>query len=235
VIEAMGAGLACVVSDINGYTELIEHKKNGFRIPTLWIDRLPLAELSDIMDFETMQLFLAQCMAINTEELYSCCNELIHDENLRSATGENARQTVQQTFLWKHIIKKYEALWDRVYEQSVSHSPKIPVKENPFQNDYLNLFRHYPTAVITDTDVCTITGDGKEALKTGKIPLTYSNIGSIITDETVIKILEYIAGKPRTTGAVVSLDSLPVKQDEIRYSLLWMAKYSLIHINKGKP
>jgi hypothetical protein len=235
VIEAMAARLPCIVSDINGYRELIEHKINGFKIPTLWTDRLLLAELSDIMDFETMQLFLAQCMAIDTEELYSRLNELIHNENLRSVTGENAQKTVKQNYLWTHIIKKYEELWDSLYEQSVSYPNEIPVKDNPFRNDYLSLFNLYPAAVIADTDICAITEDGKEVLKTGKIPLTYSNIGSIITGETVIKILNYIAENPQSTGDIVSLDSLPVKQDEIRYSLLWMAKYSLIHINKGRP
>ena len=235
VIEAMAAGQPCVVSDINGYRELIEHKANGFKIPTLWTDRLLLTELADIMDFETMQLFLAQCMAIDTEALYSCLNELILDDNLRTVTGENAQKTVKQNYLWRHIIKKYEELWDSLYEQSVSYPNEIPIKENPFLNDYLSLFKHYPTAAITDNDMCAITEDGKEVLKTGKIPLTYSNIGSIITGETVIKILNYISEKPPSIGGIVSLESLPVKQDEIRYSLLWMAKYSLIHINKGKP
>ena len=230
VIEAMAAGLPVIASDINGYSELIDHNETGYKVPTLWTDQLNLAELADIMNFETMQLMLAQCMAVDTEELYKYLYEFVNDNDLRTSMGTKAKKAVENNYRWPNIIHKYEELWDSLFEQSVAYSGEVQIKENPFLNDYLNTFSHYPTSTINEKNMCTITQNGKEVIETGKLPLPYTNIGSLLNDNAIVEVLKHLSLKPSKVSDIVSLDSLPIKNDVLKYTLLWMAKYSLIHI-----
>ena len=230
VIEAMAAGLPVIASDINGYSELIDHNETGYKVPTLWTDQLSLAELADIMNFETMQLMLAQCMAVDTEELHKHLYELINNKDLCVSMGAKAKKVVEQNYRWATIIHHYEGLWDNLFEQSLSYSGEVQIKENPFLNDYLNTFNHYPTSTLKDDNMCTITQDGKEVIKTGKLPLPYTNIGSLLNNNAIVEVLKHLSQKPSKVSDIVSLDSLSIKNDILKYTLLWMAKYSLIHI-----
>ena len=232
VIEAMAAGLPVVASDINGYSELVIQNQTGYKIPTLWADGFELAELADIMNFETMQLMLAQCMAVDTEELYKHLYELVNDNDLRDSMGTNAKKAVKDNYHWSNIILDYEALWDSLFEQSVAYSGEIPVKKNPFLNDYFNLFSHYPTSTINKKNLCAITWDGKNVLKTGQTPTPYTNIGSLLNNKIILAILECLINKPKKVNELLSIDSLSIKENELIFTLLWMAKYSLIHITQ---
>lgn len=232
VIEAMAAGIPAVVSDINGYSELVTDNETGYKIPTLWTDTFHLAELADIMDFGTLQLMLSQCMAVDTEILFNHLLELVNNEELRQSMGANAKKEAVQKYLWSRIIHTYEALWDDLYTQSSSYAGDIPTPKNPFTNDYLHIFNHYPTSQLSKENVCSLTQDGQEVLKSGNIPMPYMNIDSLINNTVIIDILKYLSKNAGTVTDILLLDSLKQKkQDEIFYTLLWMAKYSLIHIS----
>jgi hypothetical protein len=231
IIEAMAAGLPVIASDINGYSELIAHGETGYKVPTLWLEQLNLAELADIMNFETMQLMFAQCMAVDTEELYKHLFELINNKELCSSMGAKAKKVVEKSYRWVDIIHRYEELWDRLFKQSLSYSGKVQIKENPFLNDYLDIFSHYPTSTLSSENICTITQNGNEVLKSGKLPLPYTNIGSLLNNNAIIEILKHLSQKPSKVSGIVSLDSLCINDDVLKFTLLWMAKYSLIHIS----
>ena len=230
VIEAMAAGLPVIASDINGYSELIIHEQTGYKVPTLWTDTFELAELADIMNFETMQLMLAQCMAVDTEELYKYLYNLVNNNNLRVSMGKKAQKVVEDNYRWLNIIHKYEELWDSLDEKSVAYSGEISSHENPFLNDYLDTFSHYPTSTINKENMCAITEDGKDVLKTGLIPTPYTNIGCLLNNKTILAILGYLSNKPYKVNELLSIGSLSAKENELIFTLLWMAKYSLIHI-----
>ena len=144
--------------------------------------------------------------------------------------GENARKAVENDYRWSDILPKYEKLWDNLYKQSVAYSEEIPIKENPFLNDYLNTFSHYPTSIINMENMCAITKEGKDALKTGQLPVPYANIGSLLNNNAIIEILKHLSKNPCRINDIVSIGSLSIKENELIFTLLWMAKYSLIHI-----
>ncbi len=236
VIEAMGAGLPAVVSDINGYRELVTDNETGYKIPTLWIDNFHLAELSDIMNFDTLQLMLSQCMVVDTVSLYDRLHELVNNDTLRTTMGINAKKKTTENYFWSTIIKAYESLWDSLFKQSISYDGDIPKLRNPFANDYLHAFNHYPTSIVHDESTCTITQDGTDALQSGKTPFPYTDIDSLLDTTVITEILRLLGNKPCSVLEILSLDSIAAKKDEMHFMLLWMAKYSLIHISqKGSP
>jgi hypothetical protein len=116
--------------------------------------------------------------------------------------GALAKKETTQNYLWSDIIRTYESLWDDLHAQSVSYTGDIPVLKNPFANDYLYAFNHYPTGILGKECVCTITTTGNAALQSGTIPIPYTDISSLLDNNAILAILK----------------------------LLSQAKYSLIHI-----
>ena len=101
IIEAMAAGLPVIASDINGYSELISHNETGCRIPVTWIRDFNLVELADIMNFGTMQLILAQCMAMTVVDLLS--------------HGAKLAYSIKDEFIPEVRREKYTAFMNRFF------------------------------------------------------------------------------------------------------------------------
>jgi glycosyltransferase involved in cell wall biosynthesis len=230
VIEAMGAGMPVVVSDLNGYKDLVTHGKTGYKVPTLWTDRFDMAELADIMNFRTMQIMLAQCMVVDVEKLYEYLNTLINNQDLQISIGKEGRKTVQKKFRWSTIIGQYESLWDTLFEQSQSYEGNIEQRTNPFLNDYLNNFSHYSTSTVNEDYLCVITNEGRETINSGKTPIPYTDIGTLLNSKVVLEILKLLIKKKLCIHDILKKIAGPKETEEPLYTLLWMAKYGLITI-----
>jgi hypothetical protein len=230
IIEAMACGLPVVASDINGYKELVIENRTGYKIPTYWANEFPLSPLSEIMNFETMQLLLSQCMAINTELLYGRLLSLINDPSRRQAFGCAGKETVREKYLWSHIITQYEILWDSLYAQSVNFTGTVDKRDNLFCNNYLQLFAHYPTAIIGAGTVFGITKTGLSALSRQQFPIPYTDVGMILDFSSLTVILESLSQNPLSLDEIYSLQTNTVSLPALQFTLLWMTKYSLITI-----
>lgn len=229
VIEAMGAGLPVVVSDINGYKELIDQGEQGYKISTMWTDQFDMAIYADFMNFETMQLMLAQCMVIDTEEVFTKCSKLITDIVLRNTMGNKGVEKVKSNYLWSVIIPQYEKLWDQLFDKAQNDSSIVEHRDNPFVNKYLSLFNHYPSTIISDTCSVVVTEFGQTCLKQTNIPAQYNDISTLIDTAKIISMLETLTQKTLTVGEMIKLNET-LSIGIVKYSLLWMAKYGLITI-----
>jgi glycosyltransferase involved in cell wall biosynthesis len=82
VMEAMGAGLPCVVTDVGGNAEAVAHGETGFVFP---IDRM--------------------------EDCRQALTDLARDAELRRAMGQRARQRASRSFTAAGMAREYEALY----------------------------------------------------------------------------------------------------------------------------
>ncbi len=230
IIEAMGSQLPVVVSDLNGYSELVSHNETGFKINTLWTDTLPTSELADLMNFDTMQLMLSQCMVIDTEQLFDSLNKLIEDNEFQKTIGNNACKVVKNSYLWKSIIKDYEILWEDLFSQSVKLSEHVECPENPFRTNYTHQFSHYPTHILQSTNICSLTDAGQKAIDTLSLPLPYTDISPLIDNTLALNILIKTSAKATQVQEIHKTFGQGAVIESINYILLWMAKYGLLHI-----
>lgn len=223
IIEAMQASLPVVASDINGYKELIEDGKTGFKIPSIWCNNFQPNELSSIMDFSTLQLMLAQNMSLDLDIFKNKIRELSINPELRKEMGTAAQNKISKKYLWKDIIKEYEDLWDKL--SSLSKSTKLESINNVdiFKNNYLNAFSHYPSKSISSDMVAIITSRGKNALKCNKLPIAYNNIQPLINNNNCLEVLKNLESSPVLVATL--LDKIT------QFEILWMAKYGLISLN----
>jgi hypothetical protein len=225
----MATGTPIIAADIDGYKELIIDGGTGFKIKTTWIDELPLAAYDDIMDFSTVQLLLAQSMVIDIEELKGRMLELLNDEKLLEKMGQRAADMARFRYNWKTIISTYESEWDRLKEEAI----RIGVErsgENLFSNDYLNVFSHYPTSIISNSSNLIITSYGRDIVISKEFPPFYSNLTMVLDNSILLKILEILDKNNETVGSILANNQFINSGKSIKSEIMWLAKYNLIRL-----
>jgi len=224
IIEAMASGIPVVASDFDGYRELVDHEVTGLKVPTIWIDSHPLEPVHELLDSGSLQLLLAQAMAVVPAELERSLDRLIADEPLRLKLGAEGMRKAQSTYRWERVIQRYEELWDRL-KRGIVAEPRPENCESPFAPRFTHLFSHYPTALLSDSMVVTIRPAGKTLLSGGKFPSIYSDMPLVLDQQIIAAILHDVAQNGVAVGRLTS-----VNEQKFRSTLMWMAKYDLVEL-----
>lgn len=152
VVEAMAAGLPMVVSDWNGYKDLVRDGVDGFRVPSRWISGADAASVGlawaqeiGLQSYPGISGALAQMVALDAEAATSMLTALLLDTSLAKAMGRQGMQHVAKQCEFKQVMSQYDKLFKEINElrkrapqDGAPHSP--PITLNP-----VKLFRHYPS------------------------------------------------------------------------------------------
>jgi alpha-maltose-1-phosphate synthase len=154
-IEAMAAGLPCIVTDWNGYRDTVRDGIDGFTIPTA-MPGPPLGEsLAD--DYSEQRLnydqyigATAMMVSVDQAALLWAVRLLADDPDLRRTFGAAGRAQARAVFEWSVVFKAYRELWGELAGIRQSHrlaqSPgprSLASRLDPFLT-----FAGYPTTVI---------------------------------------------------------------------------------------
>jgi len=237
ILEAMASSLPVVVSDWNGYKELVEPGKSGFLIPTYWADCLEdISRLSRIrQDWEIDHLLLAQSVYVDTRKLYKCLEALIGNKALREGFGRYARNTALNKYNWSVLIPKYERLWRELARLSDNHKIKRE-RRGLFSPEYFQCFRHYPSNILNRNNNVVITEKGTlffKDLKEWSIPAAFQGVVSARVIFIILSFLskEKIGNIDRIQRHVNSLFiKNKLARYKITYHILWLLKKDLIRL-----
>ena len=150
VAEAMAAGLPLVVSDWNGYRDLVRDGLDGFRVSTRWSSvaqqaSAPLGwqQLLTLQPFPKVAGALGQLVHVDTQAAEAACLTLLTSSELRRAMGAAARKRACETFHPDVVMSQIEALFLdlQARRQLASMSPASP---SP-QLDLVRTFTCYAT------------------------------------------------------------------------------------------
>lgn len=235
VLEAMVSGLPVVVSDWDGYKDIVQHNKTGFLIPTFWANcNHQTADYTYLFrgHTNTENLTLGQSVCVDIQKMTEYLNLLIRYKDLRSKLGSNARECVLKNYDWSVVIPEYERLWDKLIDEA-KRCKKSPKREPIFYPKYFECFNHYPSYVLAKETSVAITEEGINLLKTKRFP---SGIPSLdfIMPQAVLLILFYL--KERHYSSIREI-SHHIKKffkemglDKISYHIMWMLKNYFIKV-----
>jgi len=250
VLEAMASGVPQVVTDWNGYKEIVRHGITGFLVPTYWTecDRA-ICELSGLFgEWEFDHTALAQSVAFDFEEYVNYLQALIVNRDLRKRMGQAARDLAVQRYSSPVIAMSYDALWqelERIAKSLLFEGPKIGTYCQPA---YFKTFSHYPSAIVTDEDILAITDAGARALRKDRIISKehFANRLGIIDDSILLLLLNGLDPIGRHSGprhemagdftAAYLLDTAlknqQVPRDHLWRHVMWLVKYGLVRIER---
>lgn len=237
-IEAMAAGLPCVVTDWNGYKDTVRNGVDGFRIPTL---TPPAGDGIDIAyGFATAEIAYrpyvsatAQYTAMDLAEATAAISVLVSNADYRRKLGAQAQKRAREIFDWAAIIPQYQALWAEQNARRLRAPAAAPVMNNPFRPDPFALFAGYPTAQVThDWRITMAPGMSWEAagpvLQNPLAVVDGYHRASLGDLEAAVNLLQ-----PGETYEIRTLlGHFPAGQrPPIGRSLLWLARFGVVSLS----
>ena len=118
-LEAMAAGLPCIVSDWDGYRDTVvqpgeSDEPTGLRIPTRLQQDLgtpeAVAALNGNLGDRPAIGLLSQGIAVDLDQLRQSLNQLLSSPDQRSAMGAAGQRRVQRCYDWSVVIESWRDL-----------------------------------------------------------------------------------------------------------------------------
>jgi len=240
-LEAMAAGLPCVVSDWNGYRDTVRDGVDGYRIPTVMPAAgagLDLAQRYDdgVDSYDMYCGHTSQAVAVDGAQLTQAYARLIDDAGLRRQLGENARRRAQHEFDWSVVFARYRALWSELDERRRADAALMPVLPQvvPDRQDPFALFASYPSTQITPASLVELAPDASLALlrQYRELAINRFAAASLPTLEEFGLIFGSIESRPMQVDEL--LDTLgPCDRPTLLRGLAWLCKMDLLRIGAG--
>lgn len=237
-LDAMAAGLPCVVSDWNGYRDTVRDGVDGYRIATVMPPAgagLDLAQRYDdgVDSYDMYCGHTSQAVAVDGAQLTAAYERLIDDPGLRRQMGENARQRALREFDWSVVFGRYRALWSELDERrraDAALAPALPAAV-PDRQDPFALFAAYPSAQITPASLVELVPDASLALlrQYRELAINRFATASLPTLEEFGLIFGSIGSRPMQVDEL--LDTLgPCDRPTLLRGLAWLCKMDLLRI-----
>lgn len=241
-LEAMAAGLPCVVSDWNGYRDTVRDGVDGYRIATVMPGAgagLDLAQRYDdgVDSYDQYCGHTSQAVALDGAQLAQAYGRLIGDADLRRQLGENGRRRAQAEFDWSVIFGCYRRLWSELDERrraDAALAPALPPGVHagaPDRPDPFALFASYPSAQITPASLVELAPDASLALlrQYRELAINRFATSSLPTLEEFGQIFGSIESRPTQVDEL--LDTLgPCDRPMLLRGLAWLCKMDLLRI-----
>lgn len=234
-LEAMAAGLPCVVTDWDGYRDTVVHGEHGFRIPTVapasgeGVD-FAYWYANNWLGYRDYVGAASQVVAIDFAESTAAISGLVTNADLRRKLGLQAQAHVRAIFDWSKIVPQYQALWGELDARRRARPAEPASAQNPFRPDPFTLFQSYPTRHLMGDWTAAVPpgGEWDQARELLERPLVnYSPFNRATLDEAQ-QIFEWLREHP---GAKVNdlVGAFPGRRRRaISRGLLWIARYGVV-------
>lgn len=237
-VEAMAAGLPCVVSDWDGYRDTVRHGVDGFRIrttaprPGLGSD-LVYAYAQRLMTYDDYAGSAALLTSVDVADAADALATLFADADLRHRMGRAGHARAREVFDWRVVIPQYQALWEELRRRRQAAPPQ-PGLENPYRPDPFRMFEAYPTAALGQGDIVALAralapGEAAELLRRPSVHRDAARLPSLAEAEG---ILAGLAAGPCSVGSLLA-QIPPERRPFVERGILWLAKFGLLRLRGG--
>lgn len=242
-IEAMAAGLPCVVSDWNGYRDTVRDGVDGYRIPTVMPGPGAGQDLArryedGVDSFDMYCGHASLAVALDGAGLAQAYGALIRDAGLRRTMGEAARLRARQEFDWRAVLVRYQGLFEELAERRRADpglAPALaPQPGTSSRLDPYRLFASYATRALGPASLIELKGDASLALVRQYRELGINRFAgaSLPTLEEFGLIFGAIGPRPMQVAELV--DTLgPCDRPTLLRGLVWLCKMDLLRIAEG--
>ncbi|MBL8485984.1 MAG: glycosyltransferase family 4 protein [Rhodocyclaceae bacterium] len=236
-VEAMAAGLPCVVSDWDGYRGTVRDGEDGFRIPT----RMPPAGLGadlaarhadGVADYDRYIGEASLFVAVDVEATQAACLRLAADADLRRRLGESARRRALEVFDWGRVLARYRELWRELADRRRAAPPAGAPRLPPRRADPYWLFAGYATGTMAgDLRLRLAPGGGPEALaRLADSPLVNFGRDLLPTSVELGAVLEVLAGRPGAALADCLAPFPEARRPLVLRGIAWLHKVGLVAV-----
>jgi len=243
-VEAMAAGMPCVISDWNGYRETVRDGVDGFRVPTL----IPPAgtgwDLADLYargreDYDHYIGRTVHMVAVDVDAAAEAYARLAEDDGLRRSMGAAAQKRAAE-FDWAAIIPRYQAVWAelaelRVRETEIAPWPghqAMPPQSHPLWPDPMAMFAAYPTNQLSGTSRLVRTAEASSQLLADLEANSLNSLADgVISPRPDLELALQLFAPPVGANVDALLAQLPAERRlRMLRSLVYLVKFGLLRV-----
>ena len=196
VIEAMAHGLPAIVSEFNGYRELVREGETGFRVPTYAsAAEEPWQSLAGVLDPSLLGFYRGQKVAFDFKRFAETLGALAGNEGLCREMGQKAKK-LSRDYLWSRIIPRYEEMWQAQHETAQATNGKAAQNSAPplLVPDHKRVFGHYPTRFLDDQTHVRVSDYCRTRAAENFKPVMYAAHGERIRFPIMQALMSRLAG-----------------------------------------
>lgn len=232
LLEAGAMELPAVVSDFDGYRDIVRHGETGLLVPTYGArSSTTLDATAHLLLDNQHHLLGAQQLAVDIPALALALRKLALSPGLRGALGRAARQRVLQEFSLQRALWRWLALWEQLQQQPVSPEERQRLRElrHPLQLPLSGVFGGYPAELLPETQRLVWSRSGEAHYRGREGLVVYGGLQSFLEPERVRSLL-FLARKGLAAGELeqrfAEQEGLPL--DLARWCVLWALKHDLL-------
>lgn len=163
LLEAMAAELPLVVSDWNGYRDLVTPGLNGFLVPTSDVladfdqaDEIEVAYRDGSISYDWMIGLRSLGVIVDHQAFVQAFRQLFKEPTLRIRMAQASRRELQQRFSAPAVTQAYRHLWGELAEHRRAALGQQSMTLPPLAPCYGRLFRHYSTCGFRESGASAI-------------------------------------------------------------------------------
>ena len=238
-VEALAAGLPCVVSDWNGYKDTVADGETGFRVPSTAIGPGAGIDLADrhaagVDTYDRMIGITSLSTAVDVDACAAAIARLATDRDLRARQSEAAMARARRLYDWRVVVAAYQDLWSELAELREG-KPGLALRDRRETAridvpDPFAIYRHYPTALLGPNTVVAVKSADPAAdlarLCEGKLNVHDAMAHAFLPRPAVEALLARLAAEPATAEDLAANHRGDRRQ--LLRTLLWLRKFDLV-------
>lgn len=156
LLEGMAAELPLVVSDWNGYRDLVADGENGFLVPTRDVlrnldgtDEIDAQFALGSLDYDAMIGVRSLGVVVDHQAYVAALRTLLESPSVRLRMEQSSLKRLQTLYSWSAVAGSYRQLWIQLAELRAQAAADRSAGFRPlpaFAPGYASLFDHYSTA-----------------------------------------------------------------------------------------
>lgn len=228
LLEAQAMGLPVLVSDWDGYRDLVEDGVTGLLIPTIGPADTDFADRLGQLWFDNQHhLLLAQSTAVDVSALAKALGGLLADPQRRAAMGRAGRDLARR-FDWPRIVERYVALWDDLWTRPVDEA-KARAARHPLQMPAGRVFAAHPSRHFGPELRVRWSQTGQAVYRGRDAAPVYAGVQALLDPEALRTAL-FLARAPiaATTLAERLAAAKELDAEQARFLVLWALKQDLL-------
>ncbi|GHD57298.1 glycosyl transferase [Thalassobaculum fulvum] len=242
-VEAMAAGLPCLVSDWDGYRDTVVDGETGIRVPT-WLptagNGTAVADAygSENLNYDLYVGYTSQMTPVDVPAIADALEVLVRDPQRRRQMGEAGQRRARQRYDWSVVVSAYQELWAELAEARRTDTeiapPSLPAR-HPKLADPFDVFGGHASASMRGDCIVRVDPDGVglDALTALSANVFAAN-AMLGADETAA-LVDLIAGGEQSVGECLGKIA-PERRVRAVRTLAWLVKYGVATLQdpKGK-
>lgn len=237
-IEAMAAGLPCIVSDWDGYKDTTPDREVGFRVPTRMAPPGYGGGLAKAYEDETMsydRFIGTACLMteVDVEAAAEAVYRLALSPQMRRRMGAAGQARARTVYDWSVIVPRYQDLWAELAEiRSVAEEhPPGPAGPAPVLEDPMMVFAGYASEPIDGATRVAVVEEREVVRRLLANSTANFTPGLVFDVEAAETLYDRIAGGPTTLSALGATVQPDMRHRLVR-TVIWMAKFGAVSLSR---